>query len=92
MKFAVVAEIAAVAIAGVLVFSTLAANAQPSSRDCWAMVDKAKAAGAANAGASQEARDHYQAGQEACTKGYTTLGVAQLQAAINALGSQSAQR
>lgn len=86
MKFAIVAEIAVLALAGLLTFSTLTASAQPSSRDCWSMVSKVKTALAAHPDASQEARDHYQAGQEACTKGYTQLGVTQLEAAMKALG------
>lgn len=86
MKFAIVVEIAVLALAGLLTISTLSASAQPSSRECWSMVGKVKTALASHPDASQTARDHFQAGQEACTKGYTQLGVTQLEAAMKDLG------
>lgn len=84
MKFAIVAEIAVLALAGVIAFSAVA-QAQPSNRECWAMADKVKAAMASHP-ASDEATAHYTKGTEACTKGFTALGVSQFQAALKALG------
>ena len=92
MKFATVAEIAVLALAGVIMLSSVPASAQPTSRECWALADQVKAALASHSGASTEARDHYRDGQLACTQGYNAQGVAQLQAAMKALGNQSAQR
>jgi len=85
MKVAIVAEIAVVVLASALVLSSVA-NAQPSSRECWSEANAVKAALASHPDASQEARDHYQVGTEACAKGYTALGVSHLKAAMKALG------
>jgi hypothetical protein len=85
MKFVIVAEIIVLVIAGALTLSSVA-NAQPSSRACWSMANTVKAALDSHPDASQDARDHYQTGMEACAKGYTALGISNLQAAMKALG------
>jgi hypothetical protein len=85
MKFAIVAEVAVIALAGVLTLSS-AASAQPSNRECWAMADRVKAALSEHPDASATARDHYRVGTEACTRGLTRFGVAQFEAAMKALG------
>jgi hypothetical protein len=86
MKFAIVAEIAVVILAGVLLFASTA-NAEPSSRTCWSMANTVKSALAAHPNADRTAWDQYRAGTEACTKGYTAMGVSHLQAAMKALGN-----
>ena len=85
MKFAIVAEVATIILAGALMLSTVA-KAEPSNRECWSMANTVKAALASHPNASQEARDHYQTGTEACTKGYNKLGIAQFEQAMKAIG------
>ena len=85
MKFANVAEIAVVAFAGLLTASSVAI-AQPSQRDCWHMADSVKAALDAHPDASEDAKQEYQTGTQACTKGFTAMGIAHLQKAMKALG------
>jgi hypothetical protein len=85
MKFAIVAEVVVLALAGLLTLSS-AANAQPSNRQCWAMADRVKVALASHPDASESARDNYRTGTEACTRGMTKLGVSRLEAALKALG------
>ena len=86
MKFANVAEVTVLAIAGALLLGSVTAQAQPPVRACWQMADQVKAALDTHPNASQEARDHYRAGTMACTKGFTSLGISHLQAAMKALG------
>jgi hypothetical protein len=85
MKIAIVAEVAVLALVGVLTV-TSAVNAQPSNRECWAMADRVKAALASNPNASEAARSNYRTGTEACTRGMTKLGVTRLEQALKALG------
>ena len=85
MKIASAFEIAAIAVAGVLVLST-GVKAEPSSRACWSMADTVKAALAAHPDASQAAWEQYRAGTQACGRGYTAFGISHLQAAMKALG------
>ena len=85
MKFAVVAELVAIALSGALIFAT-GVKAEPSSRECWSMASSVKAALDSHPNASDQARAEYQEGSNACSKGYTKLGIAHLQAAMKAIG------
>ena len=84
MKIATIAEVAVIALVGVLTLSS-AVNAA-TSRECWTLANTVKSRIDANPNASAEAVQHYRTGSDACARGFSTFGVAQLQAAMKALG------
>jgi hypothetical protein len=84
MKVAFVAEVAVVALVGLLTLSS-AVNAA-TARECWTLASTVKARLDATPNASDAARSHYIKGAEACSKGFNTFGVSQLNAAMKALG------
>ena len=85
MKIANIAEIAVVVLVGALALSSVA-NAAPTSRECWSMANTVKTALDQNPNASQDAWDHYRTGTEACSSGFTALGISNFKAAMKALG------
>jgi hypothetical protein len=85
MKFAIVAEVAIVALVGFLTLSS-AVNAAPTTKECWSLASTVKARLDANPNASVEARSHYRTGTDACARGFNSFGVTHLQAAMKALG------
>jgi hypothetical protein len=85
MKIETIAEVAIVAIAAFLTFSSTV-SAAPTSKECWTLANTVKTRIDSSSNASQEAVAHYRAGSDACARGFTSFGVAQLEAAMKALG------
>lgn len=86
MKHVIVAEVAVIALVGLLTVSSAVNAAETSNRDCWAMANQVKAALAEKPNADQTAWNHYRTGTDACTKGFNAYGVSHLRAALKALG------
>jgi hypothetical protein len=85
MKIETIAEVAVVAIAAFLTFSSTV-NAAPTSKECWTLANTVKARIDSTSNASREAVEHYRAGADACARGFTSFGVRQLEMAMKALG------
>jgi hypothetical protein len=85
MKIETIAEVAVIAMAAFLTFSSTV-SAESTSKECWTLANTVKARLDANPNASADAVQHYRTGADACARGFNSFGVTHLEAAMKALG------